>query len=195
VRNQYVQYRDNILFERFSNPAQYLHRRRQTEKWVRLAFIEKGGCPSDAHPISMVLGSSKWIENNVPDRRTHGEIRIPLSPFSDVDISFTFPDSMVSWWLFNDKPAEYFNPEYHGKVFTLSEILSIVGEKGLPEDNWEIKSPKDTGAYIEAQVWNRKLLETYLPKKHKLENNWAQPASRADLAFGQGSLGMFFEER
>ena len=158
MESLYIQYKDNILFERFKDPTQYLHNRRQIENWVRSAFVQKGGQPLESHPISMVLGSSKWIKKNAPDKKTHGEIRIPISTFSERDVSFTFPDSMVSWWLFKDKPPEYYIPEYHGKIFTLTEILSIVGEKGLPEETWEINLPNDTGAYIEAQVWNRKLL-------------------------------------
>jgi hypothetical protein len=164
----YIQFKKNILFERFKDPEQYLRDRRQTENWVRSAFIAKGGGPSESYPISLVLGSSKWIEINFPDQKTRGEIRIPLSAFSEADVSFTFPDSMVSWWLYHDKPSDYYLPEYHGKVFTLTEIMAIVTEKGLPENTWKIKLPKDTGAYIEAQVWNRKLLEKYVPRNNKV---------------------------
>jgi hypothetical protein len=128
---------------------------------VRNGFIAKGGRPREACPISMVLGSSKWIEQNAPDPSTHGEIRIPLSAFTESDVSFTYPDSMVSHWFGNTKPAEYYRPEYHGKVFTLSEILGIVEKNGMPEEGWKINLPKATGSYIEAQVWNHKLLSGY----------------------------------
>lgn len=112
------------------DPAQYLHDRKQTEQWVREAFIAKGGRPAETYPISMVLGSSKWIKAHAPDPFTHGEIRIPLSAFAEADVSFTYPDSMVSLWLSRDKPIEYYQPDYHGKVFTISEILLIVEERG-----------------------------------------------------------------
>ena len=154
----YGRYKENILFERFKAPAQYLHDRRETEGWVRSAFIEKGGRPQDAYPISMVLGSSKWIEDNAPSLDTHGKIHVHLSALSEADVSFTFPDSMVSLWLFKDRPSDYYLPEYHGKIFTLPEILSIVSEKGMPEEGWKIKIPENTGPYIEAQVWNREQL-------------------------------------
>ena len=52
-------------------------------------------------------------------------------------------------------------PDYHGKVFTLSEILSIVEIKGLPEEGWETNTPASLPHYIEAQVWNRTLLLEY----------------------------------
>jgi hypothetical protein len=125
----YVQYKDNILFERFKDPLGYLRERRQTEEWVRNGFLAKGGRPRESYPICMVLGSSAWIRKNAPDPVTHGEIRIPLSAFSESDLSFTYPDSMVSRWFDRDKPAEYYQPEYHGKVFTVSEILEIVEKK------------------------------------------------------------------
>jgi len=96
-----------------------------------------------------------------PDPDAHGEIRIPLSIFTEYDVSFTYPDSMISLWFGREKPKEYYLPDYHGKVFTLSEILSIVGEKGLPEEDWETNLPSDLAPYIEAQVWNHKLLEIY----------------------------------
>jgi len=161
MKDLYIEYSENILFERFKDPVQYLHDRRQAEHWVREEFLAKGGRPQEAYPISMVLGSSKWIEEHAPNPSTHGEIRVPLSAFTESDVSFTYPDSMVSLWLGRDKPIEYYQPDYHGKVFSLSEILLIVEEKGFPEEKWEIMLPSDVGPYIEAQVWNQKPLCHY----------------------------------
>jgi hypothetical protein len=157
----YILHKDNILFERFKDPAGYLRDRRQTEEWVRRGFIAKGGRPREAFPIAMVLGSSKWIEKNAPDPYAHGEIRIPLSAFSESDVSFTYPDSMVSLWMDRDRPAEYYRPDYHGKIFTLSEILAVVEKNGLPDEGWKINLPEGVGSYIEAQVWNHELLSGY----------------------------------
>jgi hypothetical protein len=88
----------------------------------------------------------------------HGEIRIPLSLFMEYDVSFTYPDSMISLWFGREKPAEYYLPEFHGKVFTLSEILSIVETKGFPEEKWETGLPSHLAPYIEAQVWNHAII-------------------------------------
>jgi hypothetical protein len=96
-----------------------------------------------------------------PNPDAHGEIHIPLSVFTEHDVSFTYPDSMISLWFGRDKPVEYYLPEYHGKVFTISEILSIVEAKGMPEEEWETNLPRDFAPYIEAQVWNHELLEKY----------------------------------
>lgn len=158
----YVEYADSILFERFKDPVQYLHNRKQTEQWVREAFIAKGRQPEAPYPITMVLGRSLWIEKHAPgEPETHGKIQIPLSVLQEDDVSFTYPDSMVSHWLSRDKPPEYYLPDYHGRVFTLSEILSIVETKGMPEEKWQVNHPSHVGSYIEAQVWNQKLLFEY----------------------------------
>jgi len=152
---------DTLFGARFKDPIQYIRNRRQTEQWVREEFRAKGGRPQEAYPIPMVLGASKWMVKQAPDPGAHGEIRIPLSVFTEYDVSFTYPDSMISLWFGREKPKEYYLPDYHGKVFTLSEILSIVGEKGLPEEDWETNLPSELAPYIEAQVWNHKLLERY----------------------------------
>jgi hypothetical protein len=152
---------DTLFGARFKDPIQYMRNRRQTEQWVREEFIKKGGRPRETYPIPMVLGASKWMVKQAPDLNVHGEIRIPLSVFTEYDVSFTYPDSMISLWFGREKPKEYYLPDYHGKVFTLSEILSIVGEKGLPEEDWETNLPSDLAPYIEAQVWNHKLLEIF----------------------------------
>lgn len=68
---------------------------------------------------------------------------------------------MISLWFGRDKPGEYYQPEYHGKVFTLSEILAIVAVKGLPEERWVTNLPSNLAPYIEAQVWNHQLLLAY----------------------------------
>ena len=158
---------DTPFGERFKNPVQYLQNRKETEQWVRAAFIEKGGRPKDEYPISMVLGSSKWMVNASPDKHRHGEIRIPLSLFTKFDVSFTYPDSMISRWMGEEKPDAFYQAELHGKVFTLFEIMTIVEKRGMPEEDWEVKLPENLAPYIEAQVWNHDLLFNYW---HRVKN-------------------------
>ena len=146
---------------RFKDPAGYLKNRKETEAWVRQGFIAKGGKPRAPYPIPFALGSSRWLEQAAPVRGRHGEIRIPLSEFTADDISFTYPDSMVSHWFDRDKPVEYYQPGLHGIVFTLPEILAIVKQDGMPEEDWETNLPVDLAPYIEAQVWNHDLLVKY----------------------------------
>jgi hypothetical protein len=149
---------DTPYGSRFKDPLGYMRDRRRTEQWVRDQFIAKGGQPRASYPIPMVLGSSPWIEKNAPAPAAHGEIRIPLSVFTEQDVSFTYPDSMISLWFGRDKPPEYYRPEVHGKVFTISEILSLVDARGMPEETWETNLPAHLAPYIEAQVWNHALL-------------------------------------
>ena len=150
---------DVIILQRFKDPQGYLRNRRDTETWVREQFIAKGGCPQAAYPVYMILGQSRWASQFL--RPGDGVIRIPISAFSQADVSFTYPDSMISYWFAHDKPAQWYMPDYHGKVFTISEILSIVKQRGIPEDSWETHLPPDLAPYIEAQVWNHAVLKGY----------------------------------
>jgi hypothetical protein len=154
---------DTLFGMRFKDPDQYMHDRKQTEKWVREVFIAKGGQPRAEFPILMVLGSSRWMVKAAPDPEVHGEIQIPLSVFGEFDVCFTYPNSMISCWFAREKPEAYYLPDYHGKVFTLQEVTAIVDAKGLPEESWETNLPDDLAPYIEAQVWNHEPLAEFRP--------------------------------
>jgi hypothetical protein len=160
-----------IFWERFEDPAQYLRLRKQIEQSLQQAFIVKGGKPLESCPIYMALGRSKWMQTDIDaiTLATTAQIQVPLSLFQECDVSFTYPDSMVSFLLATQKESEYYLPEYHGKVFTLSEIRSIVESLGLPGDKWAANLPSSMPNYIEAQVWNYEpLLEykrQYLPEQ------------------------------
>ena len=148
---------DTRFGARFKEPKWYLGVRRHTEQWVRAQFIARGGTPCELYPIYTVLGTSDWIAH-AKDPDTPGEIRIPLSVFEEGDVSFTYPDSMISYLFDRDKPAGYYLPAFHGKIFLRTEILEIVAEKGLPEESWNAVLPDGLAPYIEAQVWNKKPL-------------------------------------
>jgi hypothetical protein len=153
----------SVFWERFEDPNQYLQTRRQIEQWLHQEFITKGGAPQESYPIYMMLGRSKWLLT-APDAATlatTAEIQVPVSLFQECDISFTYPDSMVSFMAANQKESEYYLPDYHGKLFKLSEILSIVEENGLPGENWGTNLPSHLANYIEAQVWNQKPILEY----------------------------------
>jgi len=155
---------DTLYGERFKNPVQYLKDRKDTEQWTRDGFIAKGGNPKDEFPITAVLGSSEWLAEFSPDPEKHAEVRIPLSLLTEDDVSFTYPDSMVSRWFGLEKPAEFYQADLHGRIFTLPEILSIVEKRGMPEKDWGLDLPKNLPPYIEAQLWNHELL-----RRHKEE--------------------------
>lgn len=153
----------SVLWERFKDPAQYLQARRQTERWLYQEFKTKGGQPQESYPIYMVLGRSMWFLSAADEvtLATTAEIQVPLSIFKEGEVSFTYPDSMVSLLLAYHKDPAYYQPEYHGKLFTLSEIGSIVEANGLPEVGWTTNLPRFLPHYIEAQVWNHQSLLAY----------------------------------
>jgi hypothetical protein len=152
-----------VFWERFKDPAQYLQMRKQIEAHVRQAFIAKGGAPRESYPIYMVLGRSKWLRNDLDATTlsTTAQVEVPISLFHESEVSFTYPDSMVSFLLAGQKESEYYLPDYHGKVFTLSEIRSIVESNGLPGEKWGANLPSSLPNYIEAQVWNHDVLFAY----------------------------------
>lgn len=152
-----------VIWERFKEPAQYLQLRKQVEEWLRQEFVAKGGQPRTEYPIYMVWGTSKWIETMLDaiTLETTVEIHIPLSAFDEKAVSFTYPDSMVSFMLSMDRNPEYYLPEYHGQVFTLAEMRAIVERNGFPGYKWGTELPSDLANYIEAQVWDHKPLLAY----------------------------------
>lgn len=147
----------SVYWERFEDAAAYLQMRRQTEDWLRCDFQAKGGCPKERYPIYMVLGRTKWMQAAIDPATvaTTAEIEVPLALFEPCDISFTYPDSMVSAMLASQQDPAYYLPEYHGRVFTLSEISTIIEMHGLPGETWGTTLPSHLANYIEAQVWNR----------------------------------------
>ena len=153
----------SIFWERFEDPAGYLRLRKQIEQSIRAEFIAKGGKPRDAHPIYMAFGRTQWMQNDLDTvtLATTTEIEVPLSLFQECDISFTYPDSMVSFLLANETESEYYLSAYHGKVFTLPEIRSIVESSGLPGETWGNNLPRSLPNYIEAQVWKHAPLLEY----------------------------------
>ncbi len=165
MKNLYV---DNAVWGRFKDPARYLRERKETELWLRKEFISKGGCPQEEYPIYMIMGVCALIEKYKGDEKLV-KIQIPISEFKEEDVSFTYIDSMFSFSLGREKSSEYYQPEYHGKVFILSEILSIIKEKGSPLEGWWGNLPDDFFPYIEAQVWNHKLLREYLQRNNCIQ--------------------------
>ena len=129
---------------------------------MRSEFMLKGGRPQLDYPVYFVLGESHWLVKYSPDRSLHQEIKIDLAAFDEGDVSFTYPDSMISSWLGNDPTSAFHLPEFHGKVFTRKEILAIIERMGDPEKGWGRNLPPGLAPYIEAQVWNFAPLRRWL---------------------------------
>jgi hypothetical protein len=144
--------RDELVYRRFHQPEQYLKLRQETEAWVRESFIRKGGKPSSSYPQYFVINQSTWIEEGF-NQQSHS-VSIPLSAFNLDRVSFTFPDSMVSYWLRTQSDAVYYRPEYHGHVFLIEEIHNIIDRFGIPDKEWKTEKHRKYDLFIEAQVWD-----------------------------------------
>ena len=153
----------SVFWERFKEPADYLQLRKQVEEWLRREFVAKGGQPRAAYPIYMAWGRSKWMETmlDATTLATTLEIQVPLSAFSERVVSFTYPDSMVSFLLNLERNPAYYLPGYHGQVFTYAEMYTIVETNGLPGYSWGTELPSEMANYVEAQVWDHAPLLAY----------------------------------
>ena len=69
---------------------------------------------------------------------------------------------MVSYMLAKQKDPEFYQPDYHGKVFTLPEIVKIINANGMPGEEWKTNMPRNLAHYIEVQVWNKKPLLEFI---------------------------------
>jgi hypothetical protein len=143
--------REGLVYRRFRNPEQYLKQRRETENWVRQEFIKKGGQPASVYPHYFVIERARWIEAGY-----NGEslaLQFPVSAFQPEQVSFTYPDSMISYWLKSQTDQVFYRPEYHGQVFVLSEIRKVIDAFGVPSEEWQTEKTRKYDLFIEAQVW------------------------------------------
>jgi hypothetical protein len=143
--------RAGLVYRRFRNPRQYLKQGREAESWVRQEFIKKGGQPISAYPHYFVIERAMWIESAY-----NGEslaVQFPVSAFQSEQVSFTYTDSMISYWLRSQTDQVFYNPEYHGQVFMLSEISKMIDAFGVPGEEWQAEEARKYDLFIEAQVW------------------------------------------
>jgi hypothetical protein len=94
-------------------------------------------------------------------RATTAEIEVPLSAFRQDTVSFTYPDSMVSYMLAQQRDPATYLPAYHARVFTLAETRAILEANGLPGYRWGTELPSGLANYIEAQVWDPEPLAAF----------------------------------
>ena len=144
--------RTGAVYDRFNNPQKYWRQRLKTESWLRQEFIQKGGIPISLYPLYFVVGRAVWIEEGFNGQSSI--IEIPLTAFNHKQISFTYPDSMISYWLKNQTEQKFYHSEYHGQVFTLSEICQVIDEFGVPGEEWQTDETRKYDLFIEAQVWD-----------------------------------------
>jgi hypothetical protein len=147
-----LQHRQGLVYRRFRDPENYLKLRRETEHWLRNEFIKKGGKPVTNYPQYFVVDRSAWIESGYNNK--FDLIQIPLASLKPQQISFTYPDSMVSYWLQSQSDKDYYQPEYHGRVFAIDEIVEIIDRFGIPDREWQNQPERKYDLFIEVQVWS-----------------------------------------
>jgi len=118
------------------NPSDNILRRRNTEKWLYEEFRKKGGKAKIKCPRYFVLGNSSYLEEYSGFDGNFTAIEIPLKEINEFEISFTYPDSVVSRWLAEERNDDYYNSDYHGKLFMLEEIKSLIEKYCITGEEW-----------------------------------------------------------
>lgn len=154
--------RSSISDNRFDSQAKrdfYQYFRLYTEEKMRRKFIEKGGLPTLKAPRYMTVGPTNWFYDWYEDTKV---IEIPLSEFSESHISFTYPDSMMSMLLAEDRypPFAKYKQPYHGKLFVRSELEQLVEEYGFPDEG-DAENLEHGNRIIEVQVWDSSVIERH----------------------------------
>lgn len=158
-----LQAKNGAVYRRFKEPQKYLEARIATEKWLKDEFIKKDGEPKTFFPLYMVVENATWIEEGYNGQSR--KIQIPVSEFEPKEVSFTYPDSMISYWLKDKKQEPFYQPDYHGQVFRLDEIIQVIKRYGIPVEEWKTQSLRKHDIFIEAQIWNEQAVRNYLKDK------------------------------
>ena len=143
-------------------PSNYIDLRFSLEKRIREQFILKGGKPNRNDPFYFTLGecefANSWYVNP-------GVIKIPLTDFNADHMSFTYPDSMVSFQFYDEPKLETYRKNCNGQIFLLNEINDLISEYGLPSEvKFQTEERLKYDKYIEAQVWDDKIIKEYKTK-------------------------------
>lgn len=138
----------------------YLFFRPYTEKKIRDFFVRKGGKPVLNAPRYFTLGPSNWFLDWYENPAT---IEIPLKEMPSESVSFTYPDSMTSLLIAEDRfePFAKYKQPYHGEVFRLEELEGLIAQYGFPDED-DPTNREYGNRIIEAQLWDLELLEPYM---------------------------------
>ncbi|SFE22645.1 hypothetical protein SAMN05216378_2798 [Paenibacillus catalpae] len=121
----------------------YLVIRRGLEEKARELFIGKGGQPVRKYPHYMTFGECPWLLDWFENGK---QLSIPIGKFGKNSISFTYGDLFPAMRYDDGK-------KYRGQVYTLSEIVEVIREFGLPQE-WNPLGEHGPERYIELQVWD-----------------------------------------
>lgn len=138
----------------------YLFFRPYTENFFREKFIAKGGKPKLKAPRYATLGAATWFNRWYLEP---AEIEIPLARIPAESISFTYPDSMMSLLIAEDRfePFAQFKQPCHGELYLLEELPELIRRYGLPDEE-DPRNLEYGNRIIEAQIWDLDPLQSYL---------------------------------
>ncbi len=143
-------------------PNNYIELRFALEKRIKEQFTLKGGKPNRNDPFYFTLGECEWAKSWYVNPSF---IKIPLSDFHTEHISFTYPDSMISFQFYDEPKLNTYRKECNGKVFLLNELDNLINEYGLPSKQlWESEEKMKYDRYIEVQIWDDSIIKDYKNK-------------------------------
>ncbi len=140
-----------------SRPDNYMELRLAHEKRLKEQFISIGGNPKRNDPFYFTLGPCDWLKSWYVNA---GAVRLDLDLFIGSDaLSFTYPDSMVSFQLYDNDKLKKYRKNCNGKIYLFDELDSLIKEFGIPtEENWNKIDENTHDRYIEVQIWNDEFL-------------------------------------
>lgn len=148
----------------FYSQDDYLIHRKEIETWIYQRLLEKGGKPKEKVPVYMTLGDSPTGEYDIRGdiQRNACEIKIPLFALDLSAVTFTWPDSMYRFTY--DPNGKIIGGERTNTpdVYTYQEVIEIIKRYDVYENY---------SNYIEAQVWNREMLHSFIMSftSHKVD--------------------------
>ncbi|GAA4273047.1 hypothetical protein U6A24_07210 [Aquimarina gracilis] len=158
-----VEIQENISVGFNSNrPPNYIALRFALEKRLKKGFLAKGGEPSRDDPFYFTLGACDWVKSLYENP---GVVKIPLDRFDHEHISFTYPDSMVSFQFHDEPKLATYRKACNGQVYLLNELEELVKGYGLPSENkWNSKEALKYDRYIEVQIWDDTIIKEFQNK-------------------------------
>jgi hypothetical protein len=143
-------------------PENYIELRLALEKRIKEQLISKGGKPNRNDPFYFTLGECNWAKSWYVNP---GVIKIPLTDFKPEHISFTYPDSMVSFQFYDEPKLATYRKDCNGQVFLLDEMNDLINDYGIPSDEKCLTEERfKYDKYIEAQVWDDEIINKYKNK-------------------------------
>ncbi len=143
-------------------PPNYIELRFALEKRLKESFVAKGGKPKRNDPFYFTLGECEWLKSCY---KNPGVVKIPLTAIKPGQISFTYPDSMVSFQLYDELKLSKYRKACNGHVYLLNELKVLLNEYGLPsEEKWLSQENLKYDRYVEVQVWDDFIINEYQDK-------------------------------